>query len=87
MFLKCLNNRVDNWWHLKRELHIEGVSHQARQTGYDEFVKYTGLNFLVLSPFFIRLNAHDSEFQSYYLLALMGKILLSTLKTAKGERG
>ena len=52
MFLKCLNNRVDNRWHLKRELHIEGVSHQARQTCYNEFVIWTGLNFLVLSPFF-----------------------------------
>lgn len=51
MFLKCLNNRVDNWWHLKQELHIEGVSHQARQTYYDEFVICSGLTFLVLSPF------------------------------------
>ena len=50
MFLKCLNNRVDNWWHLKREFHIEGVSHH-RQTYYDGSVICSGLTFLVLFPF------------------------------------
>ena len=45
------------------------------------------LVFLYYRLFFsIRLNAHDSEFQSRYLVELMGKIPLRLLKE-KGVRG